>query len=336
MRNPIFEMARFRPVLAAFGVGDGETVRTEVHRLAWQVCLLLAGVAACAPVVNAEGITGDATIRSAAGPNPTVITTTDRLAGAIHSLIWNGREFIDSADHGRQLQSALNADAGAPIAAETFNPTEAGSRRDGAGPNSTSRLLHRIADGNRLQTTTQMAFWLAPGESSSGQPAKNTTRLSNHLLTKRVTIGCDGHEQLLQYDVTFSLPVDESHRQVVFEALTGYMPPEFDTFWRFDPRERKLVSLSDGPGEQADPVVLATADGRYAMGVLGQPATAKGLRGPTYGRFRFQSERVVKWNCVYRVTREEPVPAGDYSFSLRVAVGTQADVEAMLGDLAHP
>src|SRR5687768_5976005 len=47
-----------------------------------------------------------AVIRAPAGQSEIVITTTPRVAGAIHSLTWNGKEFIDSFDHGRQLQSA--------------------------------------------------------------------------------------------------------------------------------------------------------------------------------------------------------------------------------------
>ena len=61
--------------------------------------------------------TGDATIRAKAGPSDIVITTTNRVAGAIHSLTWNGKEFVDSADHGRQIQSASNFDGG-----KTFIP----------------------------------------------------------------------------------------------------------------------------------------------------------------------------------------------------------------------
>ncbi len=88
-----------------------------------------------------------ASIRAKAGPSEIVITTTARLAGAIHSLTWNGKEFIDSADHGRQLQSAANFDAGQPFVSETFNPTEAGSRRDSAGPTSSSKLRSLTAAG---------------------------------------------------------------------------------------------------------------------------------------------------------------------------------------------
>ena len=95
--------------------------------------------------------TGNATIRMPAGVSEIAITTTDRLAGAIHSLTWNGKEFVDSFDHGRQIQSASNLDNGTPIFAETFNPTEAGSRWDGRGDGSSSRLLHLLAKEERYR-----------------------------------------------------------------------------------------------------------------------------------------------------------------------------------------
>ena len=112
-------------------------------RLAAICCLALASAAwpLATPAAGQETVAGDAVIRAPSGGSEIVITTTSRLAGAIHSLTWNGREFIDSHDHGRQLQSASNLDLEGPFHVETFNPTEAGSRADGAGPTSTSRLL---------------------------------------------------------------------------------------------------------------------------------------------------------------------------------------------------
>ena len=57
---------------------------------------------------GAELPDGNATIRAQAGASEIVITTSARLAGTIDSLTWKGREFINSADHGRQLQWASN------------------------------------------------------------------------------------------------------------------------------------------------------------------------------------------------------------------------------------
>ena len=156
-------------------------------------------------------VLGDSQIRAKAGPSEIVITTTSRLAGAIHSLKWNGMEFIDSTDHGRQLQSASNFDAGSDFAPETFNPTEAGSRFDGAGPKSSSVLHALTAKGRVLSTESQMAFWLRPGEKSCGNSAKNTTTLSQHQLRKTVTIGVHGLPYAIGYDVTFTIPKKEIH-----------------------------------------------------------------------------------------------------------------------------
>jgi hypothetical protein len=172
------------------------------------------------------------------------IETTSRLAGAVHSLTWNGKEFIDSHDHGRQLQSAINLDFdGTRMHGETYNPTEAGSRNDGAGPTSTSRLLHMVTNEDSLQATTPMAFLLAPDQKSSGHPAKNKTLLSDHFLTKRIQIGNNGMPQVILHEATFSIPVGENNQYAQFEVVTGYMPPEFSLFWGLIPKDNPDKTL---------------------------------------------------------------------------------------------
>ena len=271
--------------------------------------------------------TGDAVIRAEAGDSQIVITTTKRLAGAIHSLTFRGVEYVDSTDHGRQIQSASNLNCGkSPYHSETFNPTEAGSRHDHVGPTSSSKLLMLHSRDNELKTTIQMAFWLRPSEKSGGHPALNTTVLSDHLVTKHVRIGFKDMPRVIQYDVTFTLPDGEHHTWAQFEAVTGYMPPAFSKFYRYDPVKQALQALSDGPGEQAHPVVLATADGNHAMGAFSPDQPSKGFEHAGYGRWRFEKERVVKWNCVFRVRDKAGVKAGEYAYRNFVIVGTVAEV----------
>ena len=130
--------------------------------------LALAGATA-AYAADGGPVSGNSVIRAKAGDSEIVITTTSPLAGAIHSLTWGGKEFINSHDHGRQLQTAWNADAGIdPIQGETFNPTEAGSRDDDQGDKTSSKLLELHAKGNMLETLTQPAFWLARGSFREG------------------------------------------------------------------------------------------------------------------------------------------------------------------------
>ncbi|QEL16998.1 hypothetical protein [Limnoglobus roseus] len=284
-------------------------------------------------LAHATTVSGDATVRGKAGPSDIVVTTTTRLAGAIHSVTWNGKEFIDSTDHGRQLQSACAFDCGRPnFWAEAYNPTEAGSRRDGAGPRSTSQLLRLRAAGNVLETKSRTAFWLNPGEKSEKYPALNAKPLSDHLLSKTVTVGHQGLAHAIEYAVTFSVPPTERHTFAQFEALTGYMPAEFRVFETFDPQTKQLADITDGPGEQKRPLVFSTPTGSHAMGVISFDLP-KGLSGPSYGRWRFQAEKVVKWNAVYRLRDPDGVPPGEYRFQLFVAVGSRENVRATLEQL---
>lgn len=284
----------------------------------------------CLAQLPPEGVS----IKGTAGKSQIVITITPRVAGAIHSLTWNGKEFVDSKDHGRQIQSAANFDAQTEFTPETFNPTEAGSRADGEGDKSTSQLVGLSTFRNQLSTSCRMAFWLKPGEKSSGNLAKNKTFLSKHMVRKSVQIGMPGLPHAIQYDVTFTVPRDEEHHYAQFEAVTGYMPAEFSTFWKYNPKTAKLESLSDGPGEQAWPIVMATPDGSHALGVFSPHQPSKGFETVGYGRWRLKEDKVVKWNCVFRIKdTDKPIPTGRHTFWCTLAVGDLATVTSTLKKL---
>lgn len=294
------------------------------------------------PLAQTPKPLANASIRAKAGPSEIVITTTNRLAGAIHSLRWNNMEYIDSADHGRQLQSASSFDLAkpGPFWAECYNPTEAGSRRDGAGDKSTSELEQINAAGNILTTRSIMAFWLTPGELSEGRPALNSSAVSRHRLEKQVTIGLPGLPHAIDYQVTFHVPPGERHTMGQFEALTGYMPAGFSRFLTWNPVTGRTAPLDDGPGEQPLPVIFTVPDETHSMGIYASelpvvPRDASPASRPTYGRFRFPKERVVKWNCVFRVREPNGIPAGAYALRMFVTVGTLADVRATLALLAR-
>jgi hypothetical protein len=280
---------------------------------------------------------GNASVRGKVGSSEIVINTTDRLAGAIHSLTWGGKEFIDSHDHGRQLQSAASFDCAATdeFWAERYNPTEAGSREDSTGEESSSKLLRLRAEGTELKTTTQMAFWLGPGEKSLGRQALNVKVLSDHLISKRVCVGYKKLANVIEYEVTFTVPKGERHTYAQFEALTGYMPPEFGRFWTFRPNTGKLEELEDGPGEQGFPVVFATEGKTHAMGVFSPDQPSPGHENAGYGRFRFKAEKVVKWNCVFRVRNDKGIAAGEHRLRIFVAIGNLEDVRHALAALVQ-
>jgi hypothetical protein len=250
----------------------------------------------------------------------------------VHSIRWKGKEFIDSTDHGRQMQSASSFDAMSDeeFWAERYNPTEAGSRRDANSQRSSSRILGIESFRREIRTSTQMAFWLNPGERSAGRSALNTSIVSDHVLHKRIKLGAYEDPHVILIDNTFQWPAIESHRFAQFEVLTGYMPSEFSEFWRVSAANGRLARLDDGPGEQSDPVILATKDGFFAMGAvsMGKPQWIESE--PGYGRFRFTSENVVKWNVVYRHKKNPRLTEHKASFRVLVMVGTLEQVRASI------
>lgn len=284
---------------------------------------------------QASAVSGDAELAGLVGGKPLVIRTTSRLAGAIDSVRWDGVEFIDSHDHGRQLQSALNADVDGVFHVECYNPTEAGSVVDALGPTSTSRLESLAVRDGVLSTRTRLAYWLAPGMRSHGQPAQNTTLLSEHVLAKQVRIGRPGMDHVLDYQVTFTVPADRPHKYLQFEALTGYMPATFSEEHRFDAKTATLVPVPRRNGEIRDPIVLSTPSGSHAMGVFTPDRPPAGQPSVGYGRFEFGPEKVVKWNCVFRVRQAEPIKPGDHRFQLYVVIGTREDCRRTLAALAQ-
>jgi hypothetical protein len=268
------------------------------------------------------------------------IRTSARMAGAIDSIAWRGKEFINAFDHGRELQSASSFDG----YGECLNPTEAGSDKDGPGPTSSSRLVSGSAHGRTLQTTIEMAYWLVPGtpyrtacgSHADFRQAKNETVRSKDLLIKRVTIGSQGVPNAISYDVTFVTA--EDHQSATFEAITGYMPPEFSEFLAYDPATRAIVPLTDGPGEQTLPVILATPDHNFAMGIFSPGLPQKAYPKVGYGRFRFLNNpktpnwNTVKWNAVYR---EAPAPRGQYHYHCYAIVGTVDQVRGAMDRLTQ-
>jgi hypothetical protein len=114
------------------------------------------------------------------------------------------------------------------------------------------------------------------------------------------------------------------------------MPAEFSKFWKFNQKTGKLEPIDDGPGEQAYPVVLATESGGHAMGIYSPDQPSRGFEGAGYGRFRFAHEKVVKWNCVFRVRDPRRVADRNYHYRMDVAVGSLEDVRHALVVLTAP
>ena len=69
------------------------------------------------------------------------------------------------------------------------------------------------------------------------------------------------------------------------------------------------------------------------MGIYSPPDPRLPKR--TYGRHKFDSEKVTKWNCVYRLSNPEGIPPAGYSCHMYVIVGTLDDVRSTMDALSR-
>ncbi len=256
----------------------------------------------------------DYTIRQTVLGSPMVLRGSQRTAGAIDSLKFRGKEYVNAFYRGREWQSAVSYDG----FGECLNPTEAGSSKDGTGTETSSQLLDARVKDFTLTSTVRMAYWLAPEEpykAACGQHkdvhvAQNEVVLSGRYAAQARHGGLSRHSEHYRLHGHLEI-VAEPHQSMTLEAVTGYMPPEFSLFLTFDPATSQVAPLSDGPGEQPLPIIVSTKDRQSAVGVYSPNPT------PSYGRFLFTQNPGVKGLEHYQM--ELRVPRGNHTYRDRLA-----------------
>lgn len=99
------------------------------------------------------------------------------------------------------------------------------------------------------------------------------------------------------------------------------MPAESSRFEVFNGQTGVLEPVDAGPGEQRHPVAFSVPEVTHAMGVYAPPQPAPDTQGPSYGRFRFEREKVVKWNCVFRRKNPGGIAPSDFCSRLFTVLG---------------
>ncbi|RKH56406.1 hypothetical protein [Corallococcus aberystwythensis] len=260
--------------------------------------------------------------------------------GAVTSLVYDGKEYINNQDHGRQMQVAFSLDG----YDEALMPTEAGSHRNGETSTSTSQVVGYGAQPGRMSSTVHPAYWLEPGEEAgpynSVGKAVNTTKVSEDLITKDITVGVGGHDNVIRYDSHIHLAAP--HDKAYVEAPTTYVNGEFEKHYRFDPatgetREYPRVHSEDPkPGGFADeagnvPLIVATEDGKHAMAIWSPDETLPDLQ---YRLHQFDlkdpKQNCSKLGVTFGMSGGVPE---DIKTQTYVIVGTVEEVKARLAEL---
>lgn len=202
------------------------------------------------------------------------IGISNRDAGAVSSIIYDGHEFVNDYDHGRQLQVAwIYNEIG-----EAYNPTEAGSADDFSKPTSTSELLSVRVAGNTLTTENHPAYWLRPGK------GRNTQDMTRDTLKKTVTLGYGGDPHVIVFDTVIMVSPELTGPPVTkirVEAPAFYASRTLTEHYQFDRRDGAMVKIFPprpdtidrmnermhlNPERQLIPI-MSSPDGRYAVGV---------------------------------------------------------------------
>lgn len=300
---------------------------------------------------------GDAETRGNFNGSDIVIKTTANLAGAIDSLTWKGKEFVNSTDHGRQIQTAWTVNN----YGQCYNPTEAGSASDGLKDRPSSSILLEFRTANHgYYTKSRPAFWLDSGayddscvwDLTSPNPpwrpgnAANKTKVSNFILEKNVTIAYQNIDNVIEYISKISIPQDQNQdipiRSMILVNPAVYMPADFTVFYRYDLRTSSLSQAMPAYGYSPIPAILATADGNYAMGLFSPEIPWSGF--PDKEQKDYSGYGTLDWrsfgNTMLLTTRIPVTPAGKqtfdpgtYTYRSYLIIGTLADVQNSMSRL---
>lgn len=233
-----------------------------------------------------------------------------QFGAAITSLVWNGQQFVDAHDYGRLIQVAYQLNG----LGEAYNPTEGGQLGYPLPPNAT-RILSASVSGKVLTTSVNPAFW---------HPV-NGQATSPDIIGKTVTVDYNGITNLVRQDVTIITAAD--YTEAVGLNLTGYLTSSFSSLYSLQNGVAVPAQGGQTPSSafsSNSPVILATADGAHAMGVLcaiGQYVVLMNAFGSGTN----------DWNAGWRIA--QPCPKGTYNSTVYYVVGTLADVTTKLNQI---
>jgi hypothetical protein len=277
---------------------------------------------------------------------PLSITTTDRLAGAVDSLNWKGKEFVNTYDHGRQIQYAWTENGWG----ECQNPTEAGSHYDDVGTNSTTILKDISVTGNKLTTITNPAYWALPGTNQTFcqkvNTAKNTDLATPQTMTKTMEIGYAGLDNVIKTEIKLNHNTQDL-TELKMQMPTGYLTPDFNQFYRFNPQSGQLNPVAKDPKyagsiftynrNEALPVILATPDGKHAMGVY--TSMNSNNSNVNYALLEYPNSDPSQASNIWSINYQNGYfPVGEHTFTSYMIVGDLATVQESMKQLyqVHP
>jgi hypothetical protein len=155
--------------------------------------------------------------------------------GTVWSWVWDGIEFINTWDYGREMQAALF-----PGDAKNSNPTEAGD--------AFSRRADRIGSpvnslSNRGNTQSSRAIPLEFNPQNFGGAPGQPVVWKDIVLGKDLTLNFRNLGPVAQYLTYLKIPNSLPKAQIEIPAV--YVRGNFDVYWTYDAAKQTLTPVSD-------------------------------------------------------------------------------------------
>ena len=252
---------------------------------------------ACASTENHDRSFADVEVGTTVdGTNRFSVTASTALGGAIASLRVNDKEFISSGGHGSSLQWAFHAWDDGKAASECYNPTQAGSRPDDAGPppyhGPSTSLISRLAHTGTatVSTRSRLAMYVplsmqAPGYGGchatdyQQDVSPYTEGLSPYSLSTAVRLAPDNGLANLSNVARVDATLTSSDRKYPnFDAVfVSYLQRDFTDSYSY--ADGRLTRREIGAPGTLSPVLKCTHDHAYCLGVY---FPASSMRGAYY------------------------------------------------------
>jgi hypothetical protein len=261
----------------------------------------------------------------------TVIRASKNRGAAIYSIKLRGFEYVVSDINGNGiqnnwpvlgnlLQTAYQLDG----QGERNNPTEAGSAEGVP-----SSVISAGVSGKVLTTAVHPAFFYRLPDGRT---------ISNDTISKRVVVDYQGIANLVRHDVT--IVFSQAYQRADITGIIYYVNAALNKLYALDGALMPIPFQSDptyNPGKyivRRKPLILASADGTKACGVYG-PNTGYGMMAwagdaGTANMFVMSGQR--NNNDSYILI---PCPAGAITFHGYYAMGTLAEVQQKLSEVAR-
>jgi hypothetical protein len=156
--------------------------------------------------------------------------------GSVWSWVWNGIEFINTFDFGREMQSSLF-----PGDTKNSNPTEAG---DAFSRRADRRGSPLYSLSNRANTQSSRAIPLEFNPQNFGGSPGHPVVWKDVTMGKGLTLNFKNLGPVGQYSTYIKLDIPKSLPKAQVEIPSIYVPGKFNVYWTYDAAKQTLTPVS--------------------------------------------------------------------------------------------